>query len=336
MNSKTDSSWKQALLKTSLPLEFLVAERLAAREYESADEFSYMRTNEHGVETEFSVDIWASRLLADASEDFWASLDLFIECKYAHPGVRWIFAPRPFADTPRERVLFDLQELCTSRFARPSLHAFAARAPYCMKGIELHEKDANPQAITRGLNQLRYGVAALVEGVYSEQLRAQSDVTLLPHIICSMLVTTASLYVLTENSELETYRSAETIEEVATPVDSVVVHQRAGSNLRRHLHNVLKDTFADAGGMSSYVAEIKRHMKSAQLGRFGYPSEERIQDQARWATEQVLVVTLDALDRTLDEIDRVVDEVAMSVVRFASMKRDEFGGAFFEARALGH
>lgn len=55
--AKSNSKWKDALLKTSLPLEHLVAEKLGKQKFDIWGEFSFVRENEHGLETEFSVDL---------------------------------------------------------------------------------------------------------------------------------------------------------------------------------------------------------------------------------------------------------------------------------------
>jgi hypothetical protein len=49
--AKSNSKWKDALLKTSLPLEHLVAEKLGKQKFDIWGEFSFVRENEHGLET---------------------------------------------------------------------------------------------------------------------------------------------------------------------------------------------------------------------------------------------------------------------------------------------
>ena len=75
----TTKKWKDGLLKSSLPLEQLVAEVLANQKFFVCGEYSYLRTNENGLETEFSVDLEAFDLLPEPGGS-WGELRLLIEC----------------------------------------------------------------------------------------------------------------------------------------------------------------------------------------------------------------------------------------------------------------
>jgi hypothetical protein len=59
MTGKSNKKLKDSLLKTSMPLEYLVAEKLSELKYGIQGEYHYLRPNETGVPTEFSADIWA-------------------------------------------------------------------------------------------------------------------------------------------------------------------------------------------------------------------------------------------------------------------------------------
>ncbi len=118
MSSKGSNKWKDALLKTSLPLEYLVAEKLSRKGFSIRGEYSYTRKNEQGIETEFSVDLHAVDLFKKRSDDHWASLDLLVECKYNHPGVKWVFSPHPKGAVIVTGVITTLEDLCTRRISQ--------------------------------------------------------------------------------------------------------------------------------------------------------------------------------------------------------------------------
>jgi hypothetical protein len=82
MTGKSNKKWKDFLLKTSMPLEYLVAEKLSELKYGIQCEYNYLRPNETGVPTEFSVDIWAVNNLFKKNFGLWANLNYLIECKY--------------------------------------------------------------------------------------------------------------------------------------------------------------------------------------------------------------------------------------------------------------
>lgn len=79
--SDKGNKWKDALLKTSLPLEYLVADKLSKHGFLVVGEFSYSRSNEQGIDTEFSIDLLANKFLEKRKDDAWANLSLLVECK---------------------------------------------------------------------------------------------------------------------------------------------------------------------------------------------------------------------------------------------------------------
>jgi hypothetical protein len=84
--------WKDYLLKSSLPLEHVVRRELAGVGMTGLGAFSYLRPNEHGIITEFSVDVWGSLSIGNERSE-WGTFDALVECKYNYPGVRWVFSP---------------------------------------------------------------------------------------------------------------------------------------------------------------------------------------------------------------------------------------------------
>lgn len=75
MKKQANKKWKDALLKTSLPLEYLVAEQLSDLRFGIHGEYHYLRPNEQGIPTEFSIDIWAVNQLFKKNLGIWASLN---------------------------------------------------------------------------------------------------------------------------------------------------------------------------------------------------------------------------------------------------------------------
>src|SRR5437773_1986873 len=94
-NDKKEKDWKDALLKSSLPLEQLVSETLESNGFTIGGEYSYVRPNEHNARTEFSIDLHTDDTVMRKSEkvEIEARLNLLVECKYCSPGVKWIFSP---------------------------------------------------------------------------------------------------------------------------------------------------------------------------------------------------------------------------------------------------
>lgn len=88
------TNWKDALLSSGVPLEYSVRRVLESLDIPDAREYKYLRPNENGIETQFSIDLRATHI--NTKTNHW--LELFIECKYRKDGNCWIFAPDTFSE----------------------------------------------------------------------------------------------------------------------------------------------------------------------------------------------------------------------------------------------
>ena len=149
--NKPNEKWKNALLKTSLPLEYVVAEQLNDLGFGIQGEYHYLRPNESGILTEFSIDIWAVNHLFKKNRRIWGALNYLIECKYCYPGIKWLFAQHARSDTEylfEGSTVYTLDRLCTRQiFDKRPIWNLTKRFPLCFKGIEPHKSDATAQNI---------------------------------------------------------------------------------------------------------------------------------------------------------------------------------------------
>lgn len=227
MNKQTNKKWKNALLKTSLPLEYLVAEQLSDLRFGIQGEYHYLRPNEQGIPTEFSIDIWAVTELFKKNRLIWAGLNYLIECKYCHPGIKWLFAPHTKSDTEHlleGSTVYTLDQLCTRQiFDKRPIWNLAKQFPICFKGVELHQKDATSQNIERGRSQLRYGTPRLAIHLYECHMMNFNDEELHLEFICPILVTTAELFVLKNGLGLNDFRNVNELSEIASEVPALIL-----------------------------------------------------------------------------------------------------------------
>jgi hypothetical protein len=227
MPKHIDTKWKDALLKTSLPLEYLVAKKLTDLKFGIHGEYHYLRPNEQGIQTEFSVDIWAVKHLSQKERGIWAGLNYLIECKYCHTGIKWLFAPHTKADTERlfERgIVHALDGLCTRQiFDKRPLWKLTNQFPMCFKGVELLPRDATAQNIERGRSQLRYGTPRLAIHLLESQMMMFNDQDLLIEFICPILVTTADIFVLNKGLDLKDFQNANKITDIAYEVPALIL-----------------------------------------------------------------------------------------------------------------
>jgi hypothetical protein len=232
---RKDKSWKEHLLSSGLPLEYAVKQSVARFDVASPAEFNYFRKNEAGQSTEFSVDIHAS--LLNTSSYF---VDLFIECKYRHDSVRWVFTPEPESTASSlSDVLTWMDSFAAWRVNHNLLRR--ARRPFqsCGKGIELLPDGTNPKTIRQAVDQLRYAFASSAADAITHQrqhlLGPQSPVfAYLP-----IVVTTAQIWRLRDSCSLDGIRGAKDIEQVADRESVIVLHECPSNELKVHTRHTM-------------------------------------------------------------------------------------------------
>ena len=154
---------KDALLRSGLPLENVVARLLKDAGCDVWGEFAYVRTNENGVQTEFSVDTHAVGFLQDRRHGLWATLELLVECKYCYPGSSWVFVRHQSDTSLTSDVTTCVQSVCVRQLADLTpLSDAQGKIPRCTKGIVLHDNGPDTKTVYEGLSQLRYAMPAAI------------------------------------------------------------------------------------------------------------------------------------------------------------------------------
>jgi hypothetical protein len=324
--TKPGGKWKAALLKTSLPLELLVAEQLKAAGVFVLGEYQYSRVNEEGLPTEFSVDIHAKSLIPPLFKGTWATLSLLIECKYNYPGVQWIFAPNPYGNLGYRSVVNVFQQFSTRRVVPKAVDKFDADLSYCIKGIELHEDNANPNSISRGLHQLRYAVVQMLTTLLRDQLSAGHDVALNVEFVCPVLITTAPLYVLKSDLPLEAYQEAGSIADLAEEVSALVVKQDPGPDLSRYADDAFAKLLAEYPWMERRLGEHAEILATSGVPAYTIQSLSDVRVQFRAACERVLVVNHVAFPDLLTQMHTLINESGKSLQQYGTVTRNSQTG----------
>lgn len=237
MNEK---SWKDALLATGLPLEYSVRQTISQLGLPTGKEFSYLRYNEYGQPTEFSVDVSTSQIGSDGPVFFW--VDYLIECKYRKEGTRWIFIPDQ--DEASLRGLPTLDQITDGiKLDWQQFDHLSGRYVFAAKGCEVFGTDRNTQSIEKAVHQLRY---AIPNGI-RDALEHQIDHLLGPRnpvwTILPIIVTTAELWCLREGSTIDTIKSSSDLSDVADPHEMLILHQPPDNLLTRYTRELLRDSF---------------------------------------------------------------------------------------------
>lgn len=260
-------SWKDALLASSLPLEYSVIELIRSLGGDASTPFSYDRLNEQGVRTTFSVDVRGGIECGDGK----TRLDLLVECKYRHQSTKWIFIPD-------SSVSFDGRVGATNPFTAIDLLAKDYRFNYglgfhppttdtvaCGMGIELYaNSDRNPKTIVQSIRQLQYAVVARIDQVLQEFLlnRAFGNPNRLS-VLVPIVVTTAQLWQLVPGTTVEAVESAQRLEDVAKTVDWLLVHDRPGADVIRFRRERLVD-----GLSPKQIESINESMRGRLMGDY--------------------------------------------------------------------
>lgn len=220
------TKWKDFLLKSSLPLEYEVKKLLDEYKCVGSYEYTYLRKDENGLNCEFSYDIDEAYIKGGHF------FNLMIECKFRDPSTDWVFIPEEYGG---------MDEIDSYCFLNPVDH-FAKKkfidldyeplAPLCGKGIELTSGGQNPKTITQAVSQLSYAMAEKILDSMENQINRW-----IPEVIfynVPIIVTTANLIRLKENTTIDEIKRSKTIEEIGTKEECLVLKNNIGRDLEQY------------------------------------------------------------------------------------------------------
>ena len=329
----SSNKWKDALLKTSLPLEFLVADKLSKLGFDVSEEFVFVRRNEQNIDTEFSVDLGASRPLFRGEYEEWGQISFLIECKYNYPSVKWVFAPHPMQSRWLTEVITVFDHLSTKRLIPDermpvpyfdTRHLFNEPLQVCMKGIELHESDANTQSITRGVHQLRWATPNLVCDILKNKMSVIDMGWSNVAFICPILVTTASLHVMKNGLTLINFQDASKLDEITDKVEALMVKQEPSSQMIEHIQKLVDD-------LHGWYPETKEVFESIAKGKIRaefLSSHSRfiVDSFMRTASSRVLVITLDAFEKIITKLCSAINDTEKDLKQVAVVRTNKRKG----------
>jgi len=239
-----NNKWKEYLLKSGLPLEYEVLEFLESKKCISSPEYSYLRPDENFIENEFSFDIDSAYIQGNHF------FKLLIECKYRDSSTNWLFLPGKYGGP---------SELGNTSFLHPNDHfTKSAKFPYkhpelepiakpCIKGIELTSQGQNPKTITQAVNQLSYAMAEIIVDDMVHQIDELLATSEIIFYNIPIIVTTANLYRIKENTTIEKIKATDDLFEIATKEDILVLQTKAGKDLQRHSQRIFNEFINERG-----------------------------------------------------------------------------------------
>ena len=260
---KRTKKWKDALLTSSLPLEYSVTELLKKFGVSDAAEFKYERPNETGQMVTFSIDIHGSKALNKNR----ISVEMFVECKYRHPSTQWVFLPHSFAspkDVCFEDTFISLDDLCQQYGLNWGAYNPASMTNViCGKGIELYENgEINTKTIRQAISQLQYSLVAKARDCMWQQI---DDIFGDPgqiFVLVPWIVTTAELWRLKPGTTVERIREESELKDVAEQVEFLLVRELPDNDLKRYSEEFLRKNFLEPD-----VKRIDQLLKEQQSRR---------------------------------------------------------------------
>ncbi len=234
-----ETKWKDYLLKSGLPLEYEVREILDARKCQTHFEQSYLRPDENNIINAFSYDI-GSAYIPELNY-----FDMLIECKYRDPSTNWIFLP-DYTTALGELTstsFVHVNDHFTQEYKHPfRFNEIPSIAPVCSKGIEITTDGQNPKSISQAVAQLSYAMAeTIVEGMTAQISAEKTGITEQIFYHIPIIVTTANLYRLKENINIDTIRKTDKLEDISTKEDYLILKTPNGKDLQRHSLNVFTE-----------------------------------------------------------------------------------------------
>lgn len=292
-----NNKWKDYLLKSGLPLEYEVLDFLDSKKCISTPEYSYLRPDENLIENEFSFDIDSAYI---QGHHFFK---LLIECKYRDSSTNWLFLPGEYGGP---------SELGKTSFLHPNDHftkktKFLFKHPElepiakpCIKGIELTSDGQNPKTITQAINQLSYAMAEMIVSDMVHQIDELLTSSEFIFYNVPIIVTTANLYRIKENTTIEKIKATDDLLDIATKEDCLVLQTSIGKDLQRHNQRIFNE----------FIRERGHEFLNSKLNSFN--DDFRFVSQvisSTYCPQSVLVVQHTSDNKAFEKLFELLDEI---------------------------
>lgn len=315
----SDGKWKDLLLKSSLPLEHVVASELSALNWIVWGQYPYSRNNESGLSVEFSADLQATKEYSSKTHGV-ATLDILLECKYASPGVKWIFLPYPETAQLFSGVVKVFDGASNKRVTdRKYLEQFESAVEYCVRGVALHDSGCDENAITRGSSQLRYAMPRLAESTFASHANDWHDEDIAVTFACAVLVTTAPLYCLKPGLVLEDIYAAKSLDELLDPKEAVVLWDSDSPDRSRYCRDVYRKI--PSNDVEKRISQYASVFSPTTKIKYP-PSKSDAQRAINQSGDHVLVTSLQNLGTILKSLEAAVAPTTKNIQKIAEVSFD--------------
>lgn len=221
--------WKDALLMSSMPLEFEAARLLAREGFAINSDFRY-GFHEGELRRDAAIDLHARlRIGLSEGDEAGVPLELLVDCIHRSPHAAGLFLPdlNPEGISPAApgRTLRMVDQFSPFVIAPDAAIRFDRDIPLCYKGMEvdLETGEVDEGVFRQGLWRLQNPQPRLLSENVQFQLAGPRHLNR-PFLFCPVLLTTAHLYLMRADVSLRQIADAEDVREIGTRAPYLVVH----------------------------------------------------------------------------------------------------------------
>jgi len=310
--------WKDKLISSSFPLEYEASKILIKNHFSIDGDYSYSR-NDLGTTKDFSVDICAMGYVPYTNKNkISASTDILIECKQRKSSVKWLFLP----DANRGDMSSFTLGCTLNAVDQFSKHFFEGNAtidldkntPLCYKGIEIDINDGRvyDNELRHGLHQLQYAMPRLFKDNIFNNLSIHDEDNI-PFFICSILLTTAPLYVADKTFSINKVEQASNIEDIAKEVPWLVTYLDTSPDFQEHCKKEFKE-LEHVIHTNSTMKSISEYRKNN--GEYDHLLPEHLTKSLQYGSSsyfsQIIVCNINEFPNLIKEIKRITSKATRS------------------------
>ncbi|WP_053056767.1 hypothetical protein [Tenacibaculum mesophilum] len=300
----TNTKWKNGLLKTGLPLEYVTSNIFSSLGHEIFGEYPYIRPNESKELKEFSVDLRTHKCLD--SEDKLIILSTLVECKYRQPGTSWMFSPFPSEIVPIG-ILNSTEDLVPVRIGTNATYKFEESLGYCISGVELTaDGNGNTNGAKHGVFQLRFAMPEFVKNDYNSALEYTYSDGRFIDLSCGILVTTADIRVIKPKLNLDSFTSANDLDDISDLKEAIILNERAGPQLQAFADSKVKELFDEHPELEQRLLEIDNVLVGKEWKNGSAPDLDTIKRSIGYSAERILIVNHKYLEKTIKNLEKAI------------------------------
>ncbi len=299
-----NSKWKTGFLKTGLPLEYVTSNIFDSLGHHIIGEYPYIRPNENKELKEFSVDLRTYKCLD--SEEKLIIFSALVECKYRQPGTSWIFSPYP-SDIIPVGILNSTEDIVPVRIGTKATYKFEESLGYCISGVELDSNGSgNTNGPKHGVFQLRFAMPEFVKNDYENALETNYSDGRFIDLSCAILVTTADIRVIKPKLKLDSFTSADNLDEITELKEAIILNERPGPQLQEFADSIADGLIGKHPELEERLLAIDKVLVGKEWKKRSAPDLDTIKRSIGYSAERVLVVNHKYLEKILKNLEKAI------------------------------